>query len=88
MLKNIKNISGSQTDFCSTKYYRTVFKNSFSELFSKIIIKQGLSLPIKDCIRVILIIYNYYIQIKFHNDRVTKVVTPYSYKCNFLNPYL
>ena len=28
------------------------------------------------------------VQIKFHNDGVTKVVTPHSYKLNFLIPHL
>ena len=34
------------------------------------------------------ITHKHNVQIKFHNDGVTKVVTPHSYKLNFLTPYL
>ena len=81
----------------------------------------SLSLPIKDYMRVILIIYTHMYKLmgngglwtwmhlyncigytfpfssithkhnvpnKFHNDRVTKVVTLHSYELNFLTPHL
>ena len=41
--KKVKNILGFQTDFCSTKHQRTIFKNCFSELFLKTSTKYALS---------------------------------------------
>ena len=41
--KKVKNISGSQTDFCFAKHQRTIFKIWFSRLFSKTVPKQGLA---------------------------------------------
>ena len=42
ILKTSLKYLSSQTNFCFTKHYKTIFKNYFLELFFKTITKQGL----------------------------------------------